>query len=83
MKRSQNRKLAKFKGELTYHGSPCKKCGTTLRYVSCPNCVECNRSRNQYQSPESKQRHVEYMREYQRQPHIREYQKEYHKTYRK
>lgn len=29
------------KGEVHYTGSPCRKCGSTLRYVTTGVCVEC------------------------------------------
>lgn len=32
---------AAVKGEVHYHGKPCKKCGSTVRYVTTGVCVEC------------------------------------------
>jgi hypothetical protein len=29
-----------------YHGSPCTKCGNTLRWTASRNCVECLRQQN-------------------------------------
>lgn len=37
---------AEVQGLRYYHGTPCINCGNTLRYVSCKNCVECQRKRN-------------------------------------
>lgn len=32
--------------ELTYHGTPCRKAGHTLRYRNGQMCVECNAQKN-------------------------------------
>lgn len=36
-----NRAAARAVGLKTFDGTPCKKCGTSIRYVSNKNCVRC------------------------------------------
>ena len=39
------RRVAFLQGETRYHGSPCSKCGATLRTVPGGHCVACERER--------------------------------------
>ena len=41
MKVLQSRKDAILNNHKTYEGSPCKKCGTSLRYVNGHSCINC------------------------------------------
>lgn len=40
------RAAAKASGAKHYHGSPCGRCGGTLRWTNCKNCVACLRAAN-------------------------------------
>lgn len=40
----------------TFHGSPCKGCGGTLRYKSSRGCVPCARRRGKTNSAERRAR---------------------------
>lgn len=33
-------------GEVHYEGSQCRKCGTTAKYTSTGNCVQCIKTAN-------------------------------------
>lgn len=39
------RRQAFLQGQTRYHGSPCRKCGATLRTVPGAHCVACERER--------------------------------------
>ena len=34
------------RGERHYEGTPCKRCGSTLRYVMTGSCVECTKAKS-------------------------------------
>jgi hypothetical protein len=38
---------AATKGEVHYEGSPCRNCGSTLRYVSTGQCVACVKTKTE------------------------------------
>lgn len=38
--------IAKLCGDREYEGSPCKKCGATLKYTSNQGCIACARNRS-------------------------------------
>lgn len=44
MKTSNNRQMAIEAGHKTYHGSVCKTCSTTEKFVSNYGCVECTKA---------------------------------------
>ena len=46
MRISTARLEATSKGETTYHGNPCKRCGCTLKRVKQQDCVDCHHKRN-------------------------------------
>ena len=39
------RRSALLSGETHYHGKPCRKCKSTLRYTLSADCVACSRKR--------------------------------------
>lgn len=41
VKQIEVRRLAAIRGERYYHGSACRICGSTLRYVACGRCRQC------------------------------------------
>ena len=43
--KASTRRQAFLQGETRYHGSPCRKCGATLRTVPGGHCVTCARER--------------------------------------
>lgn len=43
--KASTRRQAFLQGETKYHGSPCRKCGATLRTVPGGHCVACERER--------------------------------------
>lgn len=49
---------AAARGDVTYHGGKCSKCGETLRYVLSANCVACSKKA----STKSSKRQVETIR---------------------
>ena len=44
----ENRLRSIEEGKKTYHGVPCKICGSTEKYVSGYSCVECNIKKNSH-----------------------------------
>lgn len=44
-KQKSARQQAAQRGEVTYEGAECSRCGATTRYVLCRNCVACVKSR--------------------------------------
>ena len=61
-----------------YEGSPCKKCGNTLRYKSCRLCIKCAKQR----CHETSRQRAEYFKQYKQAPTYKERQKLYQKQYR-
>lgn len=45
MKKHPNREKAITNGENKYHGSPCKNCFATLKYVQNGSCIKCAKDR--------------------------------------
>lgn len=43
--KASTRRQAFLQGETKYHGSPCRKCGASLRTVPGGHCVACERER--------------------------------------
>ena len=39
--------LARDSGSVLYHGKPCKKCSSTIRYTLSSNCKKCDKERSQ------------------------------------
>lgn len=42
------RKEAKIRGEKVYESTPCKTCGSTVKFISSYGCVECARKRDKH-----------------------------------
>lgn len=45
-KQKSPRQQAASRGDVTYEGTECSRCGSTTRYVLCRNCVACVKSRS-------------------------------------
>lgn len=52
------RRQAFLQGQTRYHGSPCRKCGATLRTVPGGHCVACERERKLREYHADPQKHM-------------------------
>jgi len=60
----QGRLEARDKGEMHYNGTPCNKCGATLRYVNSCACVACGRAHALYQRTSNPEGFKEYIKKH-------------------
>ena len=73
------RRLAMVQGLTRYHGSPCRKCGATLRTVPGGHCVACERERKLREYHADPQKHMGRARRWAREN--REYLSVYNRAY--